>query len=110
MEKVKKNEDKLQNLQQVAMESFSVNSKSRKSMHQAKDNKLNQAPYLWFVQKRGQNISVSDPLLILRLYALLHDGDMTSVSEFKGWLWRFCNRHTIRQLSLQGEKLSSSEN
>ena len=25
----------------------------------------------------------------------------------KGWVWRFCNRHGIRQLSLEGEKLSS---
>ena len=25
----------------------------------------------------------------------------------KGWLWRFCQRHGIRQLSLQGEKVSS---
>ena len=31
-------------------------------------------------------------------------------SEFtasKGWLWRFCKRHGIRELSLQGEKLSA---
>ena len=26
----------------------------------------------------------------------------------RGWLWRFCNRHGIRQLSLQGEKVSSN--
>lgn len=25
----------------------------------------------------------------------------------RGWLWHFCQRHGIRQLSLQGEKVSS---
>ena len=48
----------------------------------------------------------------LQLHALLHVNDMESAPEFKaskGWLWRFCNRRAISQLSLQGEKLSSSE-
>ena len=26
-----------------------------------------------------------------------------------GWLWRFCRRHGIRQLTLQGEKLSADK-
>lgn len=26
-----------------------------------------------------------------------------------GWLWQFCKRHGINELSLQGEKLSSNE-
>ena len=42
------------------------------------------------------------------MHVQIHDGE--SVPPFqasRGWLWRFCNRHGIRQLSLQGEKLSS---
>ena len=40
--------------------------------------------------------------------AQIHTGE--SVPPFKvsrGWLWRFCIRHGVTQLSLQGEKLSS---
>ena len=112
---IKKNEEKLKKFA-AGMESFSVDSKSRKIMRLANDDELDQALYLWFVQKRSQNIPVSGPLLTekaLQLHALLHESNMESVTEFKaskGWLWRFCNRHAIRQLSLQGEKLSSSEN
>ena len=66
--------------------------------------------------ERSQNIPVSGPLLTekaFQLHPLLHDSGMESVPEFKaskGMLWRFCNRNAIRQLSLQGEKLSSGEN
>ena len=60
-------------------------------MYLAKDDELDQALYLWFVQKRSQNVSVSDPLLsekALQLHALLHDR-MESMPEFRasrGWL------------------------
>ena len=27
----------------------------------------------------------------------------------KGWLWRFCHRHGVRNLSLQGEKVSNND-
>ena len=37
----------------------------------------------------------------------LHPGDQMSFKASSGWLWRFCNRHGMRQLSLQGEKLSA---
>ncbi len=30
-------------------------------------------------------------------------------SASDGWLWRFCRRHGIRQLMLQGEKLSADK-
>lgn len=34
-------------------------------------------------------------------------GPMEEFNASTGWLWRFCKRHNIRQLSMQGEKLSS---
>lgn len=34
---------------------------------------------------------------------------MSTFVASDGWLWRFCRRHGIRQLSLQGEKLSADK-
>ena len=39
-------------------------------------------------------------------------GDSGPLQEFTAsfsWLWCFCQRHSIRQLSLQGEKLSADQ-
>ena len=42
---------------------------------------------------------------------MLHKDDESTLeapfNASRGWLWRFCQRHGIRHLSLQGEKLSS---
>ena len=35
------------------------------------------------------------------------DSDQSQFSGSTGWQWRFCKRHGIRNLSLQGEKLSA---
>ena len=37
------------------------------------------------------------------------DGAVQEFTASSGWMWRFCQRHTIRQLSLQGEKLSADK-
>ena len=93
------------------MESLSVCPKERKIMHLAKDGQLDEALYLWYIQKRSQGIPVTGPIMTEKaqmFYQQLHVDDDFSLS-FKasaGWLWRFCQRHGIRQLSLQGEKRS----
>ena len=82
-------------------------------MRMADDEKLDEAVYLWFVQKRSQDFPVSGPILCekaVQLHAQLHQGDSEAELLFqasRGWLWRFCQRHGIRQLSLQGEKISA---
>ena len=64
-----------------------------------------------FAQKRSQNMPISGPVLCkkaVQLHRQLHNGE--SVPPFqasRGWLWRFCQCHGIRQLSLLGEKVSS---
>lgn len=44
-----------------------------------------------------------------RLSEARGDGAVQEFTALSGWMWRFCQRHTIRQLSLQGEKLSADK-
>ena len=63
------------------MESLSFN---RKIMRMAADDKLDEALYLWFVQKRSQSMPVSGPVLCekaTQLHTKIH-GD--SAPEFMG--------------------------
>ena len=107
---LKKNEDKIRSFA-LTMENTAISTKGRKVMRICDDEKLDQAVYMWFVQKRGQDMPVSGPILCEKateLHSQLHEGE--SVPPFqasRGWLWRFCQRHGIRQLSLQGEKVSA---
>ena len=85
---------------------------SRKVMRLAKDEQLDQALYLWFVQQRSVGMPISGPILrekAKQLNEQLHAEEATTppFSASSGWLWRFCNRHGIRGLSLQREKLSA---
>ena len=53
MSDIKKNEEKLWKFA-AGMENVSVDSKIRKIMRLAKDDELDQALYLWFVQKEAK--------------------------------------------------------
>ena len=110
---IKKSEEKLKSYAST-MESLSISSKTRKVMHLADDENLDEAVYLWFVQRRSQDMPVSGSILCekaTQLQAQLHQGGSEdSKAPFqasRGWLWRFCQHHGIRQLSLQGEKVPS---
>ena len=66
--------------------------------------------YVWFKQKRMQGVPVTGPLLCakaLEISKTMHGETAFPASE--GWKLRFCNRHGIRQLSVQGEKLSGDK-
>ena len=109
---LKKNEDKIREFAE-GIENQGI-SKVRKVMRLGKDEQLEEALYMWFVQKRGQGNPVSGPLLAEKakqLHDMLHEGcsNAPSFTASAGWLWRFCKRHGIRQLSLEGEQLSSDE-
>ena len=90
-------------------------SSSGKIMRLAKDEKLEEVLYIWFVQKHSQGTPVSGPLLCekaTQFHEQMHREE-AGVVPFKAsgeWLWRFCQRHGIRQLTLQGEKLSADDN
>ena len=67
------------------------------------------AVYMWFKQKRMEGMPISGPILSEKAIAL-HKMMYSEDSNFCGstaWQWRFCKRHGIRNLALQGEKLSA---
>ena len=89
---------------------------SVKVMKLGKDEELEIALYQWFKQKREQGVPITGPIInkakALELHTRLEEvrGDTSFSCGFtasSGWLWRFCKRHGIRELSLQGEKLST---
>ena len=108
---LKKNEGKIREFAST-LESKSI-SGDRKVMRLANDEELDKALYLWFIQKRSIGMPMSGPILCEKAKQFneqLHAEEATtpSFTASAGWLWRFCNRHGIRGLRLQGEKLSAN--
>ena len=54
-----------------------------------------------------EGIPVSGPLLCEKATQLAKKMNIKNFVASSGWRWRFCRRHGIRNLSLQGEKLSA---
>ena len=107
---LKKNEAKIREFAST-LESKSM-SGSQKVKCLAKDDELNQALYLWFVQKRGIGMHICGTILCAKAKQFneqLHAQEATTSSFIAsfGWLWRFCNRHGNCGLRLQDEKLSA---
>ena len=76
----------------------------RKSMKPPKSTQLEDAVYLWFMQRRGKGAPVSGPLVCEK--ALILNGMLGGTPDFKatqGWLNRFKSRHGIRQLDIHGD-------
>ena len=84
-------------------------SKKAKVMKIGDDEQHDKAVYLWFKQKQMEGIPISGPILCekaVQLHKKMY-GEESSFSGSTGWQWRFCKRHGIRNLSLEGEKLSA---
>ena len=59
---IKKNEAKITSFAS-RMDSMDMSKKGRKVMRLVNDDKLDEAVYLWFSQKRSQDMPVSGPVL-----------------------------------------------
>ena len=72
------------------VDGMSMNKKGRKVMRLSDDDKLDEAVYQWFVQKRSQDIPVSGPVLCekaVQLRKQLHEGStVPSFQASRGWL------------------------
>lgn len=105
---IKKNAEEIEKYASQ-MESLASSSKKRKTMRKATDQQLDQALYLWFIQKRAEGVPLSGPIIQER--ALFFNEKLNVEKEFKassGWLHNFKNRHGIRELNIEGEKLSAA--
>ncbi|XP_003747271.1 jerky protein homolog-like [Galendromus occidentalis] len=116
---IKKNASKIKEFRQSVTEqgaSTSVKSHhsssqtvaSHKVMKTAKDEMLEAALYKWFVQKRTLGFPFSGFIICQK--ALELNQKLGGDPEFKasqGWLGKFKNRHGIRELEVQGERMSS---
>ncbi|XP_045473872.1 jerky protein homolog-like [Harmonia axyridis] len=81
---------------------------SRKTTKKPNFEELDNAVYEWFQQKRVEGHPISGPLLLDK--AKWFHTEMKIEKPFQasqGWLLRFKKRHGIRQLDIQGEKLSA---
>lgn len=106
---IKKNRDKFTEFQSVVV-SMGM-SRDVKAMKLGDDQQLDQAVYIWFKQKRMEGVPISGPMLCekaIELSKCLH-GAENKFSASEGWKWRFCKRHGIRNLSIEGEKLSADK-
>ena len=85
-------------------------SKKAKVMKVGDDEQHDKAVYLWFKQKRMEGVPISGPILCekaVQLHKKMY-GEESNFSGSTGWQWRYCKRHGIRNLSLEGEKLSAN--
>lgn len=83
-------------------------SSSRKTMKLASNTNLDDAVFKWFTQKRCQGEPISGPILCEK--AVQFNEKLGGTSNFQastGWLKRFKSRHGIRELQIEGEKLSA---
>lgn len=82
---------------------------NRKTLKTSNFADVDDALYLWFKQKRAEGVPISGPLLMEKakeFHAMLNIKEEFSASS--GWLSRFKKRHGIREISVQGEKLSAN--
>ena len=101
---IKKNKEKILAFKKDMAE-MGMSSKA-KMMRLGDDKQLDRAVYVWFKQKRMEGTPIKGPMLCekaVQFSKRMHGVDAAFAGS-TGWQWRFCKRHGIRNLSLQGEK------
>lgn len=81
----------------------------RKSMKTSTFEDLDAAMLIWFNQKRAEGIPISGQMCIEAAKTFHKNlGIEENFNASSGWMTRFKQRHGIRQLTIQGERLSSN--
>ncbi|KFD50662.1 hypothetical protein M513_08469 [Trichuris suis] len=82
----------------------------RKVMKKAQNEEVDQAVYVWFMQKRAMGQPISGPLLCQKaLHFNARLGGNSSFRASTGWLHKFKKHHGIREIEIHGEKVSADE-
>lgn len=100
-----KNREKILQFASTADSSSGLN--KRKAMKESTFSSLDSCLFEWFQQKRAEGVPISG--VILSQQAQIFHKKLGLTEEFvasRGWLSRFKTRHGIRELTLEGEKLS----
>lgn len=102
----KQNKDKLKeefNETIIRGESF-----SRRRVKPVQNEVLEECLYEWFKRERDRGMQISGPVITAKALVLnLKTGGNPKFSASQGWLHKWKKRHGIREISVQGEKLSS---
>lgn len=91
------------------MKSLDGRARKRKTMKKAANEALDTALYLWFLKKRNEGVTPSGPIIAEK--ALFFNEKLNGEKSFKastGWLNNFKNRHGLRELKIEGDKLSAA--
>uniref|UniRef100_H3BBX8 HTH CENPB-type domain-containing protein n=1 Tax=Latimeria chalumnae TaxID=7897 RepID=H3BBX8_LATCH len=80
-----------------------------KKMRLSKDDTVDQALYMWFLQQRSEGAPLSGPLIKTRAEALSKriNGEDSTFVAYNGWFERWKKRHEINLHSIMGEAQSA---
>lgn len=82
----------------------------RKSLKGSTFQELDDVMTKWFLQKRSEGVPISGPMCAKQAQKFHEQLKIKGTfSASSGWLYRFKKRHGIRQLAIQGEKLSADD-
>lgn len=103
-----KEETKLRNFVHTIDEGDGLN---RKRARLAQDETLDTALYKWFVQTQHSGVPLSGPIISAQAeqFDRQINGDSSQFRASSGWLWHFCKRHGISQVSIRGETRSANQ-
>ncbi|KAJ8945532.1 hypothetical protein NQ318_020377 [Aromia moschata] len=98
-------------LQSFVAKADSANAISdRKSLKGSTFRGLDDAMTRWFLQKRSEGVPISGPMCSRQAQKFHEQLKIKgNFSASSGWLHRFKKRHGIRQVAIQGEKLSADD-
>ena len=106
---IKNNEAKLKSFKEKMTE-MGVKEVTTKLMKIGAFEKLDEALYIWFRQQREKDVPISGSLLTEKvkvLHGQLHLDSSMVFCASTGFKWRFCKRHNLRSISIQGEQGSA---
>ncbi|KHJ43824.1 centromere binding protein B, DNA binding protein [Trichuris suis] len=79
-------------------------------MKKAQNEEVDQAVYVWLMQKRAMGQPISCPLLCEKaLHFNARLGGNPSFRATTGWLHKFKKRHGIREIEIHGKQMSADE-